>query len=63
MPLLLAYATKRTPEPPTDCLAYDPAQQMSVCPDGTLAARNIPVLLSTASTVSSAGSKRHADDA
>ncbi|WP_327259985.1 putative ATP-grasp-modified RiPP [Streptomyces sp. NBC_01240] len=60
-PFALQYATPRLPEPATP-YTFDPARQMNVCPDGTLAAVNYPVLLSTASTTSTAGSATHNDD-
>ncbi|MFF2013991.1 putative ATP-grasp-modified RiPP [Streptomyces sp. NPDC058195] len=60
-PFALAYTTPRTPEPATS-FTYDAARQMNTCPDGTLAAENYPVLLSTASTTSTAGSATHNDD-
>ncbi|WP_331764770.1 putative ATP-grasp-modified RiPP [Streptomyces sp. NBC_01238] len=60
-PFALQYATPRLPEPATP-YTFDPARQMNVCPDGTLAATNYPVLLSTASTTSTAGSATHNDD-
>ncbi|MFB7555332.1 putative ATP-grasp-modified RiPP [Streptomyces brevispora] len=60
-PFALKYATPRQPEPVTP-FRYDDSRQMNVCPDGSPAAENYPVLLSTASTTSTAGSATHNDD-
>ncbi|MFE2600092.1 putative ATP-grasp-modified RiPP [Streptomyces sp. NPDC059396] len=60
-PFALAYTTPRPPAPAMP-FTYDAARQMSVCPDGSLAAVNYPALTSTASTTSTAGSKTHSDD-
>jgi hypothetical protein len=62
-PFALAIAAvPRDPEPDWP-YSYDPFLQLNYSPDGQLAAHNYPLLLSTATTVSSAGSKRHCDDA
>lgn len=60
-PFALAYTTPRPPAPGTP-FTYDAGQQMNTCSDGTLAAVNYPILLSTATTQSTAGSKTHSDD-
>lgn len=60
-PFALKYATPRLPEPATP-FTFDPARQMNICLDGSPAATNYPVLLSTASTTSTAGSQTHNDD-
>jgi putative ATP-grasp target RiPP len=60
-PFALSYATPRQPEPATP-YSFDAERQLNVCPDGTPAAENVPVLLLTASTTSTAGSKTHFDD-
>ncbi|MFF2405712.1 putative ATP-grasp-modified RiPP [Streptomyces sp. NPDC058092] len=60
-PFALPYATPRPSEPAAP-YTFDPASQMNTCPDGTLAAVNYPVLMSTASTTSTAGSATHNDD-
>jgi putative ATP-grasp target RiPP len=57
----LRYATPRETAPAPQYV-YDPAQQLNQCPDGTLAAENYPMLLSTATTSSTAGSATHNDD-
>jgi putative ATP-grasp target RiPP len=58
----LAYAEQRAPEPETP-FTFDPARQLNVCMDGSLAAENFPMLLVTSTTQSTAGSKTHNDDA
>ncbi|MFF3123384.1 putative ATP-grasp-modified RiPP [Streptomyces sp. NPDC057908] len=60
-PFALTYTTPRPPAPATP-FTYDAVRQMNTCPDGTLAAVNYPVLTSTASTTSTAGSATHNDD-
>jgi putative ATP-grasp target RiPP len=60
-PFALAYAQPRQEAPPTP-FAYDPATQTNLCADGTTAAANFPILLSTATTSSTAGSATHNDD-
>lgn len=60
-PFALSYATPRLPEPATP-FVFDAERQLNVCPDGTPAAENFPVLLATATTTSTAGSKTHFDD-
>lgn len=62
IPFALAFAKSRRAEPETPYV-YDERQQLNVCEDGvTLAADNWPLLLSTAPTSSTAGSKTHSDD-
>lgn len=58
----LGFAAPRQPEAVTT-FTYDPAQQMNVSADGGLIAENGSVLMSTATTTSTAGSKTHSDDA
>jgi putative ATP-grasp target RiPP len=60
-PFALSYAQPRAAEPNTP-FTYDPSQQLNVCGDGSRAADNWPVLMSTASTTSTAGSQTHNDD-
>ncbi len=60
---LLGYGEARAPESATESFTYDPASQLNVTADGGLAARDHAVLMSTASTTSTAGSKTHLDDA
>lgn len=60
-PFALSYATPRTPAPVTP-FTYDPAQQMNTVPGGGLAADNTPLMLRTAVTTSTAGSRTHNDD-
>jgi putative ATP-grasp target RiPP len=61
-PFALAYAEPRAATPVMP-FTYDAKQQLNVCSDGkTLAADNWPVLMSTATTTSTAGSATHNDD-
>ncbi|WP_030386546.1 putative ATP-grasp-modified RiPP [Streptomyces sp. NRRL S-241] len=57
----LTYAQPREAEPAMP-YTYDKNKQMNVCPDGTLAAENYPLLMGTAATSSTAGSRTHSDD-
>lgn len=60
-PFALGFAQPRQPEPITP-FAYDQNQQLNILDDGSLAADNYTVLMSTATTTSTAGSATHNDD-
>lgn len=57
----LHYARPRQQAPITP-FTYDPDQQLNLCSDGAPAATNVPVLIATASTTSTAGSSTNWDD-
>lgn len=60
-PFALGFAQPRQAEP-TLLYAFDPARQLNVLADGTLAADNPTVLQAGGTTTSTAGSKTHFDD-
>ncbi|MFD5514093.1 putative ATP-grasp-modified RiPP [Streptomyces sp. NPDC127051] len=60
-PFALKYTRPREAEPETP-FTYNADRQLNVCADGSLAAENYTILMGTAATSSTAGSKTHSDD-
>jgi hypothetical protein len=61
LPFALAFAAPRQQEQPVP-FEYDPAQQLNLCGDGSLAAGSLDVVSLFGATSSTAGSQTHLDD-
>ncbi|MGW3245377.1 putative ATP-grasp-modified RiPP [Streptomyces sp. NPDC001070] len=61
-PFALIHARPATPETFVAPYTYDSALQLNVLPDGRPVISDRALLLATAATVSTAGSKTHFDD-
>ena len=61
-PFALIHARPATPETFTAAFTYDGSRQLNVLPDGRPVISDPDLLVVTAATVSTAGSKTHFDD-